>query len=62
MNIQKSALAIALTGLLFGCGGSDSSEPATQMATFSLGVSDNPADAKVGHDCIQASGIKERHR
>ncbi|MFV0595212.1 DUF4382 domain-containing protein [Shewanella sp.] len=46
MNIQKSALAIALTGLLFGCGGSDSDEPAIQMATFSLGVSDNPADAK----------------
>lgn len=46
MNIQKSALALALAGLLLGCGGSDPSEPAAQMATFSLGVSDNPADAK----------------
>jgi len=46
MNIQKSALAIALTGLLFGCGGSDSEDSAPQMATFNLGVSDNPADAK----------------
>lgn len=46
MNIQKSALAVVLTGLLFGCGGSDSDDPAPQMGTFSLGVSDNPADAK----------------
>lgn len=46
MNIQKSALAVVLTTLLFGCGGSDYDDPAPEMATFSLGVSDNPADAK----------------
>ncbi|MGL5358903.1 MAG: DUF4382 domain-containing protein [Shewanella sp.] len=45
MNMQKSALALTLAGWLFGCGGSDSSEPAVQKGTFSLGVSDNPADA-----------------
>ncbi|MCH1929240.1 DUF4382 domain-containing protein [Shewanella sp. A25] len=45
MNIQKTAIAAVLAGLLFGCGGSDSNDE-PQMATFSLGVSDNPADAK----------------
>lgn len=46
MNIQKSTVSIVLAGLLLGCGGSDSNDPAPQMATFNLGVSDNPADAK----------------
>ncbi len=46
MNIQKTTLALALTTLLFGCGGSDGDEPQPNMATFNLGVSDNPADAK----------------
>ncbi|WP_413472211.1 DUF4382 domain-containing protein [Shewanella baltica] len=47
MNISKNALTMTLVGLLFGCGGgSDSEVPSLQMATFNLGVSDNPADAQ----------------
>ncbi|NRB22995.1 DUF4382 domain-containing protein [Shewanella sp.] len=46
MKHTKTILAIALTGLLAGCGGSDSSTPDTP-GIFNLGVSDNPADAEV---------------
>ncbi|QFU21051.1 DUF4382 domain-containing protein [Shewanella eurypsychrophilus] len=52
MKHTKTLLAIALTSLLAACGGSDSdnSSPETPdptTGTFSLGVSDNPADAEV---------------
>ena len=47
MKHTKTILAIALTGLLAGCGGSDSSTPDLTTGTFNLGVSDNPADAEV---------------
>lgn len=47
MKTVKTLLALSLSGLLVACGGSgDSETPAPQMGLFSLGVSDNPSDAK----------------
>ncbi|AQS38312.1 protein of unknown function (DUF4382) [Shewanella psychrophila] len=47
MRHNKTIIAITLASLLAGCGGSDSSSPEPTTGTFSLGVSDNPADADV---------------
>lgn len=44
MKLTKTLIAVTLTSLLAACGGSDS-DPQPQMGSFSLGVSDNPADA-----------------
>lgn len=49
MKYSTSLMAIALTSVLTACGGSDSNDapdPALS-GSFSLGVSDNPADAQV---------------
>ncbi|MCL2917764.1 DUF4382 domain-containing protein [Shewanella litorisediminis] len=46
MKLTKTLIAVTLTSLLAACGGSDNdSNPQPQMGSFSLGVSDNPADA-----------------
>ncbi|WP_076415656.1 DUF4382 domain-containing protein [Shewanella sp. UCD-KL12] len=51
MKHTKTVIAIAIASLLAGCGGSDSDSdnntPDPTTGTFSLGVSDNPADADV---------------
>ncbi|MFV7785247.1 DUF4382 domain-containing protein [Shewanella marisflavi] len=47
MKYSKSIIAIALTSLLAACGGSDDTPETPKTGVFSLGVSDNPADAKV---------------
>ncbi|WP_299790006.1 DUF4382 domain-containing protein [uncultured Shewanella sp.] len=49
MKYTKTILAITLTSLLTACGGSDddSTPPLPESGTFSLGVSDNPADAEI---------------
>ncbi|QYK01086.1 DUF4382 domain-containing protein [Shewanella psychrotolerans] len=47
MKYSKSIIAIALTSLLAACGGSDDKPETPKTGVFSLGVSDNPADAKV---------------
>jgi hypothetical protein len=47
MKTVKTLIALSLSGLLVACGGgSDDNTPAPQMGLFSLGVSDNPSDAK----------------
>lgn len=46
MKTVKTLVALSLSGLLVACGGSDSETPLPQMGLFSLGVSDNPSDAK----------------
>ena len=47
MKYSKSIIAITLTSLLAACGGSDDTPETPETGVFSLGVSDNPADAKV---------------
>ncbi len=49
MKHSKTILAITLTSLLAACGGSDdnSTLPLPESGVFSLGVSDNPADAEI---------------
>ncbi|WP_394130701.1 DUF4382 domain-containing protein [Shewanella maritima] len=46
LGLSKVTVAVSL-GLLVSACGSDSSDPAPQTGQFSLGVSDNPADANV---------------
>lgn len=46
MNFTKTLIAISLLALLSACGGDDDDSSAS-TGTFNLGVSDNPADAKV---------------
>lgn len=47
MKTVKTLIALSLTGILAACGGSsDDKTPEQQMGLFSLGVSDNPADAQ----------------
>lgn len=45
MKTVKTLIALSLSSLLVACGGSDDTA-APQMGVFSLGVSDNPSDAK----------------
>ncbi|MBT1444035.1 DUF4382 domain-containing protein [Shewanella sp. JM162201] len=45
MKFTQTLIAVTLTSLLAACGGGSDSAPAPQMGKFSLGVSDNPADA-----------------
>lgn len=51
MKHTQTILAITLTSILAGCGGSSDSHspdiPDPTTGTFNLGVSDNPADAEV---------------
>ncbi|QIR15606.1 DUF4382 domain-containing protein [Shewanella aestuarii] len=47
MKFSKSVICLALLSTLTACGGSDDSKPAPEMGVFSLGVSDNPADAQI---------------
>lgn len=49
MKYSKSIIVIALTSVLGACGGSDSNDTpdAPLSGSFSLGVSDNPADAQI---------------
>ncbi len=49
MKHTKTVIGIAIASLLAGCGGSDNddSTPEPTTGSFSLGVSDNPADADV---------------
>ncbi|RTR31332.1 DUF4382 domain-containing protein [Shewanella atlantica] len=49
MKHTKTILAVTLTSLLTACGGSDdnSTPPLPESGVFNLGVSDNPADAKI---------------
>lgn len=49
MKYSTSLMAIALTSVLTACGGSDSNDTpdAPLSGSFSLGVSDNPADAQI---------------
>jgi hypothetical protein len=46
MKTVNTLIALYLSSLLVACGGSDDSTTAPQMGVFSLGVSDNPSDAK----------------
>jgi len=47
MKTVTTLIALSLSGLLVACGGSgDDNTSAPQMGEFSLGVSDNPSDAK----------------
>lgn len=46
MKTVKTLLAFSLSGLLVACGGSSDDTTAPQTGLFSLGVSDNPSDAK----------------
>ncbi|WP_350639873.1 hypothetical protein, partial [Psychrobacter sp. CAL606-MNA-CIBAN-0158] len=45
MKTVKTLIALSLSGLLVACGGGDDTS-SPQMGEFSLGVSDNPSDAK----------------
>lgn len=46
MKTVNTLIALSLSSLLVACGGSDDATTAPQMGVFSLGVSDNPSDAK----------------
>lgn len=46
MKTVNTLIALSISSLLAACGGSDDSTTAPQMGVFSLGVSDNPSDAK----------------
>jgi major membrane immunogen (membrane-anchored lipoprotein) len=46
MKTVNILVALSLSSLLAACGGSDDATTAPQMGVFSLGVSDNPSDAK----------------
>lgn len=45
MKFTQTLIAVTLTSLLAACGGGGDDTPQVQMGSFSLGVSDNPADA-----------------
>jgi hypothetical protein len=47
MKTAKTLIALSLSGFLAACGsGDEDSSPLPEMGVFSLGVSDNPSDAK----------------
>jgi hypothetical protein len=46
MKKLNTLLAVSISTLLVACGGSDDKTDSPQMGVFSLGVSDNPSDAK----------------
>jgi hypothetical protein len=46
MKTVNTLIALSLSSLLVACGGGDDNTAAPQMGLFSLGVSDNPSDAK----------------
>ncbi|WP_372870839.1 DUF4382 domain-containing protein [Shewanella sp.] len=45
MKFTQTLIAVTLTSMLAACGGGGDDTPQVQMGSFSLGVSDNPADA-----------------